>query len=192
MAEAAPYFGCPISFIPGTHGLTGNVNVYGNVNFTVEIHPSSVSDAVLNGVSYCTCVVDQYGENCKCVDVYGSLIVRSALHATLMWFKDDNILYGMVPFHVKFICGGVCKEFYFDPRFHHTYGCTCDNLSGLVCFAWDEMTMYESEAQVNDDIADIFHSSETESAGSESDESVSKKINNLSVHDDDDDYVGAY
>ena len=173
-SEDGTYFGCPLSFVPGTFGLMGSINVYNSINFNVEIHPSSVSDNVLNGMSYCTCVVDQYGEKCRCVDVYGSMIVRSALHSVLMWF-EDNIDYGLVPFNVKFLCGGVEKEFFFDPRFHHKYGCTCDNLAGLILFNWNDMCLFDNDSQ--SDEYKLFNEKES----NDSDEGVSEQIKNLSV-----------
>jgi hypothetical protein len=172
--EEGPYFGCPLSFIPGTHGFMGSVNVYNNINFNIEIHPSSVCDVVLNGVSYCSCVVDQYGENCKCVDVYGSMLVRQALHAVLFWFSEDNVKYGLVPYNVKFLCGGVEKEFFFDPRMHFQHQFTCYSLAGVVLFCWNDMCLFENDSECEEE--KLFKESE-----SGSDDGVTEQIKNLSM-----------
>lgn len=128
-------FGMPLSFVAGTQFL-GAINVYDWKLINVDIDHSNFYDEVLK-YKYCTCVND-YNDDCKCLDVVATMLVRREVHKVIAYFRND--VQFDVPTKVKVQCGGWNTEFdVIVFRHDASQYCLCDNFSEYIHVIWDEI-----------------------------------------------------
>lgn len=136
MSNLEYVFGMPLSFVPGTQFL-GGINIYDWKLLNIDIDHSNLYNEVLK-YNFCTCVND-YNDDCDCLNVVATMLVRREVHKVVAYFKNDFQFQN--PTTVQVQCGGWRNKEFDVSVFRHDQSiyCLCDNFSAYIQVNWDEV-----------------------------------------------------